>query len=142
MPGMYIVRLAVDGKVFEQQLNVKMDPRVKTSMAELQKQHNLSLQCYEGWKKCTDVLNEINVYKSTLANLDSAKMRQLTELENTPQGSQTPSFARLNVNFAALQNILQETDMPPTTQTVKAVAEMQKQLADLSKKWNDLKQKQ
>jgi hypothetical protein len=41
-----------------------------------------------------------------------------------------------------LQNILQETDMPPTTQTVKAVADLQKQFNEILKKWNDLQQKQ
>lgn len=141
MPGTYIVRLTVDGKVFIQTLIVKMDPRVKTSIADLQKQHDLSLKCYEDRKKCMDVLNEIREYKTTLATQDSTKIRQLTELENMPQGSRAPSFGRLNGNFAALQNILQETDMPPTTQTIAAVKEAQKQLTDLLKKWNELNHK-
>ena len=119
-----------------------MDPRVKSSAADLQKQHDLSLICYEGRKKCMESLNEIRIYKSRLNGRDSSNnSKQPSALESTPQGSQAPSFARLNNNFASLQNILQETDMLPTTQTAAAVKEAQKQLNDLLSKWNHLKSK-
>jgi hypothetical protein len=88
-------------------------------------------------------MNEIRSYRTTLIHQDSLskKAEQLNALENTPQGSQEPSFGRLNNNFAALQNILQDADVPPTVQTLNAVADQQRQLADLIKKWNDLKMK-
>jgi hypothetical protein len=52
MPGKYSVQLKVDGKVFTETLTVKMDPRVKTSLPQLQMQHDLSLECYK--EKKTD----------------------------------------------------------------------------------------
>ena len=143
MPGTYTVKLIVDGKEFTQALIVRMDPRVKTSIVDLQKQHDLSLQCYEGRKTCMAMLNELKTYRTELRNLDSLnKNAQIASaLENTTQGSQEPSFARLNSNFTALQNVLQDADMAPTTQTVRAVADAQKQLAALLKKWKELKTK-
>ena len=51
MPGNYTVKLTVKGKVYTQNLAIKMDPRVKTPIAQLQKQHDLSVICYEGRKK-------------------------------------------------------------------------------------------
>jgi hypothetical protein len=48
MPGNYTVRLKVNGQTFSQSLIIKMDPRIKTSAADLQKQHDLSMVCYEG----------------------------------------------------------------------------------------------
>jgi photosystem II stability/assembly factor-like uncharacterized protein len=54
MPGMYKVRLKVNGQTMEQPLQVVMDPRVKTSMKDLQRQHDLSMICYEGKKKTKD----------------------------------------------------------------------------------------
>jgi photosystem II stability/assembly factor-like uncharacterized protein len=54
MPGMYKVRLKVNGQTIEQPLQVVMDPRVKTSMKDLQRQHDLSMICYEGKKKTKD----------------------------------------------------------------------------------------
>jgi photosystem II stability/assembly factor-like uncharacterized protein len=142
MPGTYTVKLTVDGKAFAQPLVVRMDPRVKTSTADLQKQHDLSLICYEGRKKCMDVLNEIRTYRATLKGQDTLnkKNQQVVALEVTSQGSDAPSFERLNNSFASLQNVLQETDMRPTTQTIKAVADAQKQLNDLLKKWNEIRQ--
>ncbi|MEY3922180.1 MAG: hypothetical protein RL634_1941 [Bacteroidota bacterium] len=50
MPGTYTVRLKVNGQVQEQKFNVVMDPRVKTSLKDLQRQHDLSMICYEGKK--------------------------------------------------------------------------------------------
>src|SRR6201984_191959 len=46
-PGDYTVTLTVDGKTFSQPLTVAMDPRVKTSTADLQKQFDLSWQLYQ-----------------------------------------------------------------------------------------------
>ena len=46
MPGKYTVRLTVDGKTSEEPLEVKMDPRVKTSVKDLQRQHDLSYALY------------------------------------------------------------------------------------------------
>jgi photosystem II stability/assembly factor-like uncharacterized protein len=141
MPGAYTVKLTVDGKTFSQLLVVKMDPRVPTAAVDLQKQHDLSLQCYQGRKKCMEVLTEIRKYRTTLKAQDplNKKDQQLAALEVTPQGSQEPSFGRLNNSFAALHNVLQETDMRPTTQTIKAVGDAQKELNGLLKKWNELK---
>src|SRR5207247_1648275 len=46
-PGDYTVVLTVDGKSFAQPLTVQMDPRVKTSAADLQEQFDLSWQLYQ-----------------------------------------------------------------------------------------------
>jgi photosystem II stability/assembly factor-like uncharacterized protein len=44
MPGNYTVKLTVNGQSFEQPLTVKMDPRVKTSQEDLQKQFDMAQQ--------------------------------------------------------------------------------------------------
>jgi photosystem II stability/assembly factor-like uncharacterized protein len=44
LPGEYQVRLTVDGKTYTQPLTVKLDPRLKVSAAELQKQFDLEMQ--------------------------------------------------------------------------------------------------
>ncbi len=121
-------------------------------MADLQKQHDLSIQCYEGRKECMQALKDIAVFRSMLkaqmTNPSSAvadklnkQDEQAKQLENTVQGSQEPSLGRLNNSFTSLFNVLQDNDMPPTTQTVSAVAEAQKQLQLLRTKWNELKNK-
>jgi hypothetical protein len=47
LPGIYTVRLTVDGREFTQKLAVKMDPRVTTTAAGLEQQFRLSMQLYE-----------------------------------------------------------------------------------------------
>ena len=44
MPGNYTVKLTVNGQSYEQPFTVKMDPRVKTSQEELQKQFDMAQQ--------------------------------------------------------------------------------------------------
>ena len=153
MPGMYTARLTVDGKIVEQPFEIKMDPRVKTSLADLKKQHDLSLQCYEGRKKCIDLIEEIHQFRAMLrSQLTSAEIHVAEKLgplekaagllENAVQGSQEPSFSRLTNTFASIFNTLQDNDWPPTTQAIAAATEAQKQLQVLITKWNALKVKQ
>jgi photosystem II stability/assembly factor-like uncharacterized protein len=93
MPGQYTVRMKVNGQQFEQPLKVVMDPRVKTAVKDLQRQHDLSVICYEGRKATAE---------------------------------RNPALSR---KFATLFDILDQTDMPPTTQTEAAVWLLKKELA-------------
>ncbi len=153
MPGNYSVKLTVDGKSFVQTFKVRMDPRVKTSLADLQKQNDLSMICYEGQKKCIDILHAINAYRLTIksqmtnasvsvADSLNKKDQMAVDLENSQRGNNDVSFGRLNGLFASLQGNLQNADMPPTSQVINAIYDAQKQLNDLTKKWNELKPKQ
>ena len=47
MPGNYTAVLTVNGKSYTQTIKVKMDPRVTTSIADLQAQHDYSMSCYQ-----------------------------------------------------------------------------------------------
>lgn len=150
MPGSYIARLTVDGKVYLQTFTVTMDPRVKASLPNLQLQYDLSLKCYESRKECMKILEEIRSYRSAirgkLTNASPAVADELNkkdklarELEATPQGSTEPSFGRLNSGFASVFGALQDSDMPPTTQMINAAKELNQQMIVLKKKWEDLK---
>jgi photosystem II stability/assembly factor-like uncharacterized protein len=46
-PGQYTARLTVNGQRFAQSFSVRMDPRVKTSSADLQQQSTLSVTLYD-----------------------------------------------------------------------------------------------
>jgi len=145
MPGTYTVSLTVDGKVYSQTFTIKMDPRIKTSTANLQQQHDLSFQCYMGRKECMSILDGIRLYrlnlKNQISNVDelNKKDKIARELENTPQGSTELSFGRLNGGFASVFGALQDSDTPPTTQMINAVKELTQQMIVLKKKWEELK---
>jgi hypothetical protein len=98
LPGTYTVKLTVDGKVYVQKLTVKMDPNVKTPAADLALQHELSFDLY-------------------MARKNLLAKKPATENEKKVS-------AQLDRKMAAVFEILQDTDMPPTTQAVSAAKEL------------------
>ena len=105
MPGRYTIKLTVDGKTYSEPIVVKMDPGVKTNIKDLQLQHNLSMMCYNNIEKCRKILKEI------------------TEKNDPALTEKEKNIARYIGIFNSLQNTLQDSDMPPTTQMIKAVNE-------------------
>lgn len=93
IPGEYKVRLSMNGKTWEQPLKVSMDPRVKTSPKDLKLQDDLSKQIYELRKK-----------------LLAAK---------PTQADKKKEWSTLNNQSANVLDLLQETDLAPTTQAVR-----------------------
>jgi hypothetical protein len=84
--------------------------------------------------------------KNQLANASPAVADELNkkdklarELESTPFGKTEPSFGRLNNGYASVFNVLQDSDMSPTTQMINAVKELEHQMTLLKKKWEALK---
>ena len=136
LPGKYILQLTVNGKTYSQQLTIKMDPRVKTTAAELHLQHDLSINCYEGRKKLLQVMDEAKIIQQQLKqkNTDAAKKleQQMGEL------MQIQLQGLLN-NFGGLFGILHETENTPTTQTVEAVKIANTQLIKVLAIWNNFK---
>ncbi len=89
MPGMYKVRLKVNGQTIEQPLQVVMDPRVKTSMKDLQRQHDLSMICYEGKKKTKD--SNLDLYRkfdALFGILSQTDMAPTSQIETAVMAAQ------------------------------------------------------
>lgn len=134
MPGTYTATLEVDGKIYRESFEVKMDPRVKTAAAQLAIQHDISLDCYRKRKECAAFQKRIielheQVKRSSIPadSLKAAKLlqadKQWTSLLSAPPNSPEPGLAQLNNAYAVLFNILQDTDMPPTLQVQQAYRE-------------------
>ena len=132
MPGNYTVRLKVNNETFSQPLIIKMDPRVKTSATDLQKQHDLSMVCYEGRlriskisKETVSVHNQIKELLSKSKDDLHASLSSLDEkiinIENAKTKDKSKAFSQVNNSFASLFGILQESDMPPTKRTIESV---------------------
>jgi hypothetical protein len=150
LPDSYTVKLTVNGKTYTQPLTVRLDPRVKTNAPDLTKQHDLSIQCYEGRQQAMSVSEEIITVKKQIKDAlvnaktpvsDKLKTLETTvlALENAPQGSTEPSFSRLESAFSSLFNILHDTDMPPTSQTISAVSENVFKMKTLMAQWQEVK---
>ncbi|MGN6402559.1 MAG: WD40/YVTN/BNR-like repeat-containing protein [Flavisolibacter sp.] len=139
MPGTYTAQLSVNGKKYQQTFVVKMDPRVKTSLKDLQLQHDLSLTCYKASQQIKQALKEMNNSKQQSKSIDV--VNAIAKLEGQPRGNGAIGFNQLSGNFMSLLNLLQESDMPPTNQAMNAVKETQTKLQNLMLEWQTLKRK-
>lgn len=153
LPGVYTVKLTVDGKTETQTLTVKLDPRVKASATDLQQQHSLSLACYEGRlasRKLAETIAAARASiktKTTAANKDSLNAidQELASMEGSGRASRrgggaqaSPTTTSVESGFAGLFGVFHETEMTPTTQTVAAVKQVQEQLKTLDTKTKTL----
>src|SRR5258708_34370939 len=60
LPGAYQVRLSVDGKAYTQPFKLVMDPRVKTSAQDLEKQFALELKLVQALQQANQAVEEIH----------------------------------------------------------------------------------
>ena len=155
MPGIYTVKLTVNGKTYTQSFTIKKDPRIKTSPLQLQQIHDLSMQTYKGRQKAMQVLSEIKMIKNQVKTLNAAVNGSLLEnlksfeqnlmaFEGAPRRFNVPNtegvdFNKLDNAFAGIHNILHDTDMPATTQTISANQKAQQDLSSLLSKWTAFK---
>jgi photosystem II stability/assembly factor-like uncharacterized protein len=103
-PGQYLVKLMVAGKIYTQPLMVRMDPRLRTPPAALLQQFTLS-------KRLADAMDRLG---RTMAD----PARPGAAVAAAPAGAADALAMRgrlLNV-----YNLIQEADVAPTTQAVKA----------------------
>ncbi|HVS89325.1 MAG TPA: hypothetical protein VHF01_14035 [Candidatus Acidoferrum sp.] len=99
LPGKYQVQLTVAGKTYTAPVEVKMDPRVKTSAEDLRKQFDLML-------KLRDRQDEMN--KTILAIRDLRSQLQALEKRLEPLGDQVKSFVSLSADLRKKASAIEE----------------------------------
>ncbi len=149
MPSDYTVKLIVDGQTFQKPLTVKLDPRVKTPWESLKLQHDISLNCYKNRQQIAVMLQTIANFKENLAvvipNAKQEKGAMLKDLDNQlkalESGNAALNLSNIDAAFATLFNTIHDTDMPPTTQAVKASKELSDKFDSLLTQWVALEKK-
>ncbi|HEV3116603.1 MAG TPA: hypothetical protein VGY58_06095, partial [Gemmataceae bacterium] len=164
MPAQYLVKLTVDGQSLEQPLTVRMDPRVKTPSHDLAQQFAVSMQCYQGIQQMHEASLQLRKVRtqlrqlreeagdrplgSAIADLDkklsaldgrSASRREMMAARS--EGANEPSLNRVHAELVALLDIVQQADLPPTTQAVEGSRTLQPQLLGLLSRWRQIKDK-
>jgi hypothetical protein len=170
LPGEYTVKMTVGGKTYTQPLRVRMDPRVKTSPADLALQFKLSMQCYEGTNQARQALAEMRTLRARIKALGdrlgkSALTGTLAEFDKkietiegageasiprgsaAPAGTGKPTLGRAAREMGSLMVLLsgntpfQGGDMTPTTQAVAAAEQTSKTFRELMAAWENIKTK-
>jgi hypothetical protein len=160
MPGVYTVRLVAGGKSYTQPLTVRMDPRVTAPKADLQRQHDLALRAYRGWDSAMAAYDQVRALRAQIAKrLDGpggdsviARLRaldgRLAALEGAgrrgPRGragaaSGNVSFSQLQGQFAAILGILEDADLPPTTQAIAGLEATEEAAKKAWAEWTEIK---
>jgi hypothetical protein len=161
LPGKYTVKVTVDGKPYTQSLEIRMDPRVKTSPEDLRRQFDLDRRIADALHRDYEALQQVRSLRKQLKSLQSSKPRseiakQLDSLEakaaalegggggygtsflSTPEGR---SLARLNTGLNALVSALDSADAAPTTQQSATFTDLEKALSEQLSAWDQLKSK-
>jgi hypothetical protein len=137
-PGDYTVMLTLDNKTFSQPLTVVMDPRVKTSAADIQQQFGLSWQLYQLrlklapiGKKFDDIAEQLTKLKAQAAERADVTQK-LEAFAQTlmkfgpphPRPGAPPSLFVLE-STTRLFNDIQGADAAPTAAVKAAVADLE-----------------
>jgi photosystem II stability/assembly factor-like uncharacterized protein len=151
VPGMYQVRLIVDGKSYTQPLEVKKDPRLETTAEEFQTQFDLSMKVRD---KVSDAHTAVNAIRDTrkqfeeltkrtknhetgksIAEAAKALDKKLSAIEEEiiqvkiKSNQDALNFPiKLNNKIASLQSLIQGSDSRPTKQTADVFADLSSQL--------------
>jgi hypothetical protein len=136
MPGNYTVRLSVNGKTFEKTLALKMDPRIKTSISDLQERYDLSMIAYRGHEVAHRTLGAIEV---DLKQTDAlpAKLQKTRAVVNmvTQIKAQQQKMQEVVWNWERLFGLTQESDTPVTSQLRSGIHDFQKVSDEAVKSW-------
>jgi photosystem II stability/assembly factor-like uncharacterized protein len=165
-PGIYTVKLSVEGKEFTQKLTIKKDPNSAGTKADIQTQLNLLLELRENSNAAVHMVNEIEWIRRQIYDLTSileeksdtspiitagreldkklmAIEGNLVQLKLTG-GSQDPLRWPVKL-YAKLSNLAGEvgrTDFPPTTQQIEVHEMFKEQLASYQAKFEELLNKE
>jgi photosystem II stability/assembly factor-like uncharacterized protein len=141
LPGKYAVRLTVGKTTLTQPLVVKLDPRLKTPPAALQRQFSLSQRLAAALDEDMETLEEVRA-----ARKQHPDDKQLAALEGETEPlrpwdkrEEEPALAPWNARLAAVYDLLQSTDNAPTPQAVQAAEQVLKETAQLLARWRKLK---
>jgi photosystem II stability/assembly factor-like uncharacterized protein len=165
LPGKYSITLSADGGKSDIELNqlleIRMDPRVKTSPDDLRRQFELDRKIADALHRDYQAVQQVRSLRSQLKGLTDRKpsseiAKTIAALEakaaalegdeggygtrflSTPEGR---SLARLNAGFGAVLSALDSADAAPTTQQLAMVADLEKALGEQLTNWEQMKSK-
>ena len=155
LPGNYTVRLTIDGKISTAPLTIKMDPRIKTSLASLQKKFQVESRLAALLNESTHAVLQAGSINDELMKLApqanaAAKpaiedaQKKLTALLGASGGpfappSQEPSLTHFNGAVSTLYGEVWQADAEPTAAQLQALATTDHDSADVLKRWDEFK---
>jgi photosystem II stability/assembly factor-like uncharacterized protein len=165
LPGKYQVRLTVAGKAYTAPVEVKMDPRVKTSAEDLRKQFDLMLKMRDRQDEMNKTILAIRDLRGQLQALEkrleplggqakpltslSADLRkeisaieeELIQVNSKASEDELNYPTRLNSKIGYLQAAIDSADVAPTEGEIAVFAELDQQLEAQLVQWREVNTK-
>ena len=161
LPGNYQVRLTVLGKSYTAPLEVKPDPRLKVTQADLQKQFDLLMKIHDKLGETDQTINQIRDLRSQIAGINKrlkddprqkpiadagkALEKKMTGVEEAliqtkaKSGEDVLNFPiRLNNQLAALGGVVGSADSAPTQQSYEVFDLLSSQIDEQLAKWKSI----
>ena len=155
LPGTYAVRLTVDGKSSTASLTVKIDPRVKTSPAGLEKKFRAEMQLASMMSETAEAQIQAGSIRAQLDKLSpeaKAQTKDAVEQANKKLesllGSSGGFFAppskevtlsRVNGEASTLYQQIWQPDAEPTAAQTQALTATDRNFTEVLKRWNEFK---
>ncbi len=148
VPGLYELALTVNGETYRQPLVVRLDPRVKTSQADLIQQLDLAQKIVNGmttsYRDYHDAGALMAALQKDLANANKRARNQLDRLDREAESIQNGSagalgFGPINRNLARLETAVESADTAPAQTVEEAVDENWQSLDAALAKWRKMK---
>jgi photosystem II stability/assembly factor-like uncharacterized protein len=130
LPVRYFFNDTATTEIYTQPLTVKLDPRVKTPIAELERQHRLSMKLYGLIREDFDALTAVRAFRADRRN--ASRDGDAAAIES--------SLARLNGSLGSLFRTVERADLAPTSQVVEAIGIVERQLQQTLELWEALRQ--
>ncbi|MEZ4781580.1 MAG: glycoside hydrolase [Flavobacteriaceae bacterium] len=147
-PGDYKIKLNVDGKVMEQTIRVKLDPRSEMSDEALNLQTTLSLQSHNNYET-------LQVIRESIDKILTNEINKQTELQkfrgrgepndgDVIYGSiyesdlESETIVGLQSKLLYLMNVLQNADARPTIKTEEAANLLNKRVKEMENIWKSM----
>jgi hypothetical protein len=163
MPGVYTVKLTVDGKSYTQTVNIRNDPRSPATSLDLKAQHDLQIKVLDAAKVAWDGYHQVAALRAAVADYvksstqeiaDAAKAfdTKLAAIGGNPQGGRRggggpagagsppppPSFVAVQVALIRQFETLDPGDMAPNDPMRRAYSGACKDLSTVMVNWHGL----
>jgi hypothetical protein len=155
MPGQYTVRLTVNGKSYTAPVIVKMDPRVKTSTVSLAKKFQAETRLAAIVSQSSEAILQGSSIRAQTQKLTEhsnpaakdaleALQKKLTTVLGAAGTSPAPpsdevTLARVNSQASTLYAQVWPVDSEPTIAQMEALKIIDRDHADVMKRWNEFK---
>jgi len=150
-PGEYTVRLTVAGKEWSQPLSLRLDPRVKTPAADLERAARLSREMYDGAVSAHRAYEEARAMVARLeaSGTSSAPLKAEVEAvapQARPAGPRffapapvgPPTLNGVSDSLMRAAMAMQEAEVAPTLRQIAACETAKAQLQEVMRRWKAL----